>query len=434
MIQTCINLFKNKEIRNKIYFTLAMMFIVLFGGAIPAPRVNSEIFGAVVANNSLLNMMNILGGGSLEKLSIFALGVGPYITASIVIQLLSMDVIPALTEMSKSGQTGRIKLDKITRYLAVVLAMVQSSTMMWSFDVVGFSGISGIIVNGSLSVYLYIALVMTAGTMFLMWIGDQISTKGIGNGMSMIIFTGIVSNIPFQFIQAYKTLVGTSSSTSMFNGMLTFAAYIMMYVLIIVLVIFMQLAVRKIPIQYTSSSVQKSKQDMNFLPLKINSASVVPVIFASSIMTAPITIASFFQPNDFTKFMENTLSLQKPIGLCIYAVLIVLFTFFYTNLQVDPQKIADDLGKNGTYIPGIRPGVETKEYVSKVLNRITVLGSGFLLFIALLPYLLTMFTSLPNSTGVFGTGIIIVVGVAMETMTQLKGQLTQKQYRGFIHK
>ena len=434
MIQTCINLFKNKEIRKKILFTLAMLFIYRLGAAIPAPRVNSLAISAAIMDNSILSMMNLLGGGALERLSIFALGVGPYITASIIIQLLSMDVIPSLTEMSKSGQTGKMKLDKITRYLAVVLAMVQGGTMIWAFDNGAFNGISGIIENGNLAVYLYIATVLTAGTLFLLWIGDRISQFGIGNGVSMIIFSGIVANIPFNFVQVYKTFVDSSSNTAMFNGILTFIAYIAMYILIIVLVVFMQLAERKIPIQYTSSSLQRGKQDMNFLPLKINSASVVPVIFASAIMTAPVTIANFFPPNTFTVFLGDVLNLQKPMGLCIYAVLIVFFTFFYTNLQVDPQKIADDLGKSGTYIPGIRPGNETKEYVSKVLNRITVLGACFLLFIALIPYLLTMFTTLPASVSIGGTGIIIVVGVAMETMTALKGQLTQKKYRGFIQK
>ncbi len=434
MIQTGIDLFKNKEIRKKIFFTLAMLLIYQLGTAIPAPRVNSGIINAAIVDNSLLSMMNLLGGGALEQLSIFALGVGPYITSSIIVQLLAMDVIPALSEMAKSGQTGRMKMDKITRYLAVVLSFLQAGTMIWAFDNGAFNGVSGIIEGGSLPVYLYVATVLTAGTMFLLWIGDRISNYGIGNGISMIIFAGIVSGMPFQFSQVYQILVDSSSSTAMFNGMLEFGVYILMYLLIIVLVIFMQRAVRKIPIQYTSSSLQKGKQDINFLPLKINSASVIPVIFSTAIMTAPITIASFFPQNDFTAFLNTVLNMQEPIGLAIYAVLIVLFTFFYTNLQVDPAKIADNLNKSGTYIPGIRPGNETKEYLSKVLNRITVLGASFLLFVAILPYILPMVTNLPSSISIGGTGIIIVVGVAMETMSTLKGQLTQKQYRGFIKK
>ncbi len=434
MIQTCVDLFKNKEIRKKILFTLAMLFIYQLGTAIPAPRVNTGVINAAIVDNSLLSMMNLLGGGALEQLSIFALGVGPYITSSIIIQLLSMDVIPALSEMAKSGQTGRMKMDRITRYLAVVLSFVQAGTMIWAFDNGAFNGVTGIIEGGSLSVYLYVATVLTAGTMFLLWIGDRISNHGIGNGVSMIIFAGIVSGMPFQFSQVFQILVDSSSSTAMFNGMLEFGLYILMYLLIIVLVIFMQRAVRKIPIQYTSSTLQNGKQNMNFLPLKINSASVIPVIFSTAIMTAPITIASFFPQNEFTIFLNSVLNMQEPIGLCIYGVLIVMFTFFYTNLQVDPAKISENLNKSGSYIPGIRPGNETKEYLAKVLNRITVLGASFLLFIAILPYILPMVTNLPSSISIGGTGIIIVVGVAMETMSNLKGQLTQKQYQGFLKK
>ena len=430
MLQTFAGLFRNKEIRKKIFFTLAMLFIYRLGSGIPVPGVDAAALTAGIADNSILGMMNLLGGGALQRLSVFALGVTPYITASIIIQLMSMDVIPALTEMAKSGQQGRMKLDKITRYMGVVLAFIQAFTMVYAFDVS-----YGVLTNGgSVSTYLYVATVLTGGTMFLLWIGDQISSKGIGNGISIIIFAGIVANIPFQFFQVFNTLVDTTNNTAMFSGLLTFFLYVLIYLLIIVLVIFMQLAVRKIPVQYTSSGMKRGRNDMTYLPLKINSASVIPVIFASAIMTAPLTVMSFFEANSFTTALSNILSLQRPLGLVIYAVLIVLFTFFYTNLQVDPEKIAENLGKSGTYIPGIRPGTETKEYLSKVLNRITVLGAIFLTFIALLPYVLPMVTDLPASTALGGTGIIIVVGVAMETMSQLKGQLTQKSYRGFIQK
>lgn len=429
MIQTCINLFKNKDTRNKILFTLAMLLIYRLGAAIPTPGINMDVIRSGIADNSILSMMNLLGGGSLQRFSIFAMGVGPYITASIIIQLLSMDVIPALTEMAKSGQQGRMKMDKITRYLGVVLSFVQAFTMVYAFDVS-----NNILEASSLANYFYTATVLTAGTMFLLWIGDRISQKGMGNGVSIIIFAGIVSNIPFTFSQTYSILVDTTNQTAMFNGLIQFAMFIAMYIVIILLVVLMQLAVRKIPIQYTSSTVQRGKNDITYLPFKINSASVIPVIFAQSIMTAPQIIASFFPANAFTTAMGNVLSLQKPIGLVIYAILTILFTFFYTNMQVDPSKVAENLGKSGAYIPGIRPGNETKEYLGKVLNRITVLGAAGLTFLALLPYLLPMFTSLPTSTAIGGTGIIIVVGVAMETMSQLKGQLTQKAYRGFLNK
>ncbi len=426
MLRTFAAMFKNKEIRNKILFTLAMLLIYRIGSAIPVPGVNADQLAAQIADNSILNMMNLLGGGALERLSVFAMGVSPYITASIIIQLLSMDVIPALTEMTKSGQTGRMKIEKITRYLGVVLSFVQAFSLVYGFDKQ-----YQILENARLSGYLYTATIMTAGTMFLIWIGDRISTKGIGNGLSIIIFAGIVSNMPASFVQVYNILAGGATQGELFNGILQFALYCLLYLAIVVFVVIMETAVRKIPIQYTNSSNIRGGNDITYLPFKINSASVIPVIFAQSIMTAPQIIISFFNTELYTK-LNNFLSLNKPIGLCIYAVLTILFTFFYTDLQVDPDQVAENLGKSGAYIPGIRPGSETRRYLHKVINRITVLGAISLMIIAVIPYLLPMFTSLPTSTAIGGTGIIIVVGVAMETVAQLKGQLTQKNYRGFL--
>ena len=426
MIKTFGDLFRNKEIRGKILFTLAMLFIYSLGSSIPDPDVDADLLAGSIGSNSILNMMNLLGGGTLERLSIFAMGVGPYITASIVIQLLSMDVIPYLSELSKSGQTGRVKLDKITRYLGVILSFVQSFTMVMSFD-----NLYNVMVASDIGTYLYTATVLTAGTMFLLWIGDRITQKGIGNGISMIIFAGIVSNMPFSYAQVYQLLVGTAEQSAMMAGIIQFAIYIIVNLLIIILVVIMQLAVRKIPIQYTNSSVARSNNNKNFLPLKINSASVIPVIFAQAIITSPQIILSFINQEAYQS-LSNFLSLNKPFGLALYAILTLLFTFFYTNLQVNPDQIADNLNKSGAYIPGVRPGSETKEYLKKVLNRITVLGGIALTVIAVIPYLLPMVTSLPASTSLGGTGIIIVVGVAMETMSQLKGQLTQKQYHGFL--
>lgn len=429
MIKTASSMFKNKEIRKRILFTLAMLFVFRFGASIIVPNVNTAALMAGMADNSLLGMMNLLGGGALEKLSIFALGVGPYITASIVIQLLSMDVIPHFTELSKSGQAGRKTLDKYTRYLTLILCFLQGFTMVYAFELS-----YKVLINNSISSYLYVVILLTAGTMFLMWLGDQISAKGIGNGISLLIFTGIVANMPYQFSNAFKTLVDTSSSAATFNGLLSFGLYLLVFLGIIILVIFMSTAERKIPIQYTTSSTSARRNDMTYLPLKINSASVIPVIFASAVMITPVTIASYFPETSFTLAMQNILSLQKPVGLMIYVALIIMFTFFYTQLQVDPAKISENLSKSGTYIPGIRPGTETKNYVNKVLNRITVLGALFLAFIAVMPYIIPMVTNLPSSMALGGTGMIIVVGVAMETVSQLKGQLTQKSYRSFIQR
>lgn len=426
MMRTFSSMFKNKEIRNKILFTLAMLLIYRVGSAIPVPGVDATKLASQISDNSVLSMMNLLGGGALERLSVFAMGVTTYITASIIIQLLSMDVIPALTEMTKSGQTGRMKMEKITRYLGVVLSFVQAYSLVYGFDKQ-----YSVLANSSLSGYLYTATVLTAGTMFLIWLGDRISMKGIGNGLSIIIFAGIVSNMPSQFMQVWNVLAGGTTQGELFNGILQFALFVLLYIIIIVFVIVMETAVRKIPIQYTNSSSYTRGNDVTFLPLKINSASVIPVIFAQSIMTAPQIVISFFN-QDLYKTLQTYLSLSSTTGLILYAVLTFLFTFFYTDLQVDPDQVADNLSKSGAYIPGIRPGNETKTYLHKVLNRITVLGAIALVIVATLPYILPMFTSLPSSISIGGTGIIIVVGVAMETIAQLKGQLTAKAYHGFL--
>lgn len=426
MMRTFSSMFKNKEIRNKILFTLAMLLIYRVGSAIPVPGVDATKLASQISDNSVLSMMNLLGGGALERLSVFAMGVTPYITASIIIQLLSMDFIPALTEMTKSGQTGRMKMEKITRYLGVVLSFVQAYSLVYGFDKQ-----YSVLANSSLSGYLYTATVLTAGTMFLIWLGDCISMKGIGNGLSIIIFAGIVSNMPSQFVQVWNVLAGGTTQGELFNGILQFALFVLLYIIIIVFVVVMETAVRKIPIQYTNSSSYTRGNDVTFLPLKINSASVIPVIFAQSIMTAPQIVISFFN-QDLYKTLQTYLSLSSTTGLILYAVLTFLFTFFYTDLQVDPDQVADNLSKSGAYIPGIRPGNETKTYLHKVLNRITVLGAIALVIVATLPYILPMFTSLPSSISIGGTGIIIVVGVAMETIAQLKGQLTTKAYHGFL--
>lgn len=428
MLRSFANMFKNKEIRKKIFFTLAMLLIYRIGSSIPVPGIDAATLAKQISDNSILSMMNLLGGGALEKMSIFAMGVSTYITGSIIIQLLSMDVIPSLTEWAKSGQTGRQKIEKTTRYLGVVLAFVQAFSLVYGFDKQ-----YAILESSALSTYLYVATILCAGTMFLVWIGDRISMKGIGNGISIIIFAGIVSNMPTQFAQIYSILVGGTSNGEVFNGVLQFVLYCLIYLAIVVFVVIMETAVRKIPIQYTNSiSNRGGKSDVTFLPFKINSASVIPVIFAQSIMTAPQIVISFFNTDLYQK-LQNYLSLTKPFGLALYAVLTILFTFFYTDLQVDPDTVADNLKKSDAYIPGIRPGQDTKKYLHKVLNRITVLGALGLTLVAVIPYLLPMFTSIPASSAIGGTGIIIVVGVVRETIGQLEGQLTQKNYHGFLN-
>ena len=438
MFKTVISLFRNKETRQRILFTLAMLLVFRIGAAITIPGIDTSKLISGLSSNALITMMNIMGAGSWQTFSVFSMGVGPYITASIVIELLAMDIIPSLAEMQKDGQKGRQKLDQITRYTAVVLGFVQAYTLTMTFDKA-----YGILVDNSTTTYLYIATILTAGTFLLVWIGDRIASYGIGNGISMIIFAGIVANLPYQFSSSFAQLVSSAAGGSeLFTGIIEFSLLVVLYIAIIILVIFTSTASRKIPIQYTSNSTRRGGKDTSYLPLKINSASVLPVIFASTVLVAPRTImslisgASFFKSTEFTtklvEIFDFISDFTKPGGLIIYVVLIFAFTYFYTNLQVDPEKISENLKKNGSYIPGVRPGVETKDYVSKVLNRITFFGAIFLCFIAALPYLLSMFTKIPSTISMGGTSIIIVVGVALETVKDLEDKLNQqREYRGF---
>ena len=422
-------IFTNKDIRNRILFTLFAFLVYRLGSAITVPDVNTADLVAGIEDNSLFAMINLLGGGGLEQFSIFALGVTPYITASIIIQLLSMDVVPHLSELAKNGATGRKTLDKYTRYLAVVFAFVQSFSLVY-----GFSQTYTTLIEGGVTMakIMYIATIFTAGSMFLVWIGDQISIKGIGNGISMVIMAGIVGRMPQQFADAWTTLIGAESTIE--NGAWLFAGYILVYLLIIIFVTLINTAERRIPIQYTSSSIQLSKRsESNYLPLKVNSASVIPVIFASSLMMAPLQIASFFPTNDIIRTMQDWLGLQTWYSLVIYVLLILFFTFFYTKMQINPEKISENLGKSGAYIPSVRPGTETKNYVNKVLSRITVLGSICLALIAVLPHIMPLiWTDMPTSMALGGTRMIIVVGVAIETVRQVQGLITQKSYKKYF--
>lgn len=428
MISSFKAIIKNKDIRNRILFTLFAFLVYRLGSAITVPDVNTTDLVAGLEDNSLFAMLNLLGGGGLEQFSIFALGVTPYITASIIIQLLSMDVIPPLSELAKSGAKGRKQLDKYTRYLAVIFGFVQSFSLVYGFS----STYTGLIEGGAtMSKILYIATIFTAGTMFLVWIGDQISTKGIGNGISMVIMAGIVGRLPRQFSSAWTSLIGEDPTG---QGIGLFIGYIVVYLIIIVFVTLINTAERRISIQYTSSSISLSKQTKsNYLPLKLNSASVIPVIFASSLMMAPLQIASFFASNKVTSVMTDWLGMRTWYSLVIYVLLILFFTFFYTKMQVNPEKIAENLGKSGAYIPSVRPGKETENYVNRVLSRLTTLGSVALALVAVLPHLMPLIWSEMNtSMALGGTGMIIVVGVAIETVRQVQGLITQKSYKNYF--
>ena len=427
------NVFKKGELRRRIIFTLGMLFVFRLGAAITIPSINAEALTAGTTNTGILGIMNMLGGGMLERFSIFSLGVSPYITASIIIELLSMDVIPVLAQWQKEGNTGKKKKDKVTRYVTLILAAVQGGSLTYAYD-----NMYNILNSSSVWTYAYVIVVMMAGSMLAMWIGDQITQKGIGNGTSLLIFTGIVSSLPANFISTFNSLVAFDKGTqTMVLGILWYVLFVIVYLAIIIFVVFNEGAVRKIPIMYaTNSNTTMRTKDSTHMPIKINSSGVLPVIFASSVLAAPRTIISFMSQNNTTKTIDSILNYQEPVGFCLYLVMIVLFAFFYSNLQIDSHKISEDLKKNGGAIPGVRTGLDTEKFISTVLNRVTVVGSIFLVIIAAIPIITPVIWSQTSNAALTlgGTGLIIITGVALETTKQIKTLITRKEYHGYIRK
>jgi preprotein translocase subunit SecY len=430
MFQTISNFMRVGEIRSKILFTLLMLIVFRLGAFIPVPGVNSDILKAQ-DTLSAFGVLNVFGGGALQNFSIFAMGIMPYITASIIIQLLQMDVVPKFTEWSKQGDVGRRKLAQFTRYFTIVLGFIQAFGMSY-----GFNNLAGgaLITNSGIASYLLIATVLTAGTAFLMWLGEQITEKGAGNGISIIIFAGIVAGLPTIVNQIY-TQQFEGAGEALFLRILTVVLILLAIIAVIVGVIFIQEALRKIPIQYAKKmSVGNNPvgAQSTHLPLKVNAAGVIPVIFAISFIIVPPTIAQFFGTNDVTIWIQNTFDYTRPLGMIIYVALIVAFTYFYAFIQVSPEKVAENLKKQGGYVPGIRPGANTQEYLTKVLTRLTFVGAIFLAVISVLPVFFIKVAGLPQSVQIGGTGLLIVVGVALDTMKKLEGQLVKRHYKGFI--
>lgn len=418
MFATMKQIFKpeNKDLRRRIYFTLFCLFIFKLGTTIIVPGVDAKLLRS---NLGFLELINAMGGGALEKFSIFALGVMPYITASIIIQLLQMDIVPYLTELSKQGQTGRNKLNQITRVAGIALAFIQGYLFSFAF-----------IQNGTSLQYMEFALILTAGTAFLLWIGDQITKKGVGNGTSLIIMAGIIATMPSMFVDAYNGFVTGGDLQQTLFGITKFILFVVMYLAIVIAVVFEQSAERRIPIQYANQSGAGIGGNKSYIPFKLNSASVIPVIFASAIISVPGLIAQLIKNESMTLFVEKWLSFQTGTGFALYIILIIAFTYFYTYLQLKPKELAENLQKNGGYIPGVHPGDDTVKYISKTLNRITLVGALCLAVIAGLPIVFGMFSNLPTSVSIGGTGLLIVVGVALETYRQVESKLISRNYTG----
>ena len=402
---------RNKELQKRILFTFACLIVFKIGTAIVVPGINQDALGT--KSLGFLELMNVMGGGALEKFSIFALGIMPYITAQIIIQLLEMDIVPYLADLAKQGGTGRAKLNQITRIAGIALAFLQGY-------VYSFTYMSG----GSVIDYLGYSLILTAGTCVLLWLGDIMTQKGVGNGMSIIIMAGIVSNLPNMFSQAYAGLMDGTA-----KGIILFIIYILVYLIIVLGIVFFQLAERRIPIQYSNKQAS-AMGAQSYLPFKLNSAGVVPVIFASALLAIPSMIAGFVKKEAFSAFVSKWLTTNVPVGFALYIIFIFVFSFFYAFLQLKPKEMAENLQKNGGYIPGVRPGDDTTKYVNNVLYKITFVGSFALTVLAALPIIFGMVApDLPASVSIGGTGLLIVVGVALETYKQIEGSLAMTSYR-----
>ena len=402
----------NKDLRIRILFTLGVLFIFALGNAITIPGMN-----VINGDIGFLELFNAMSGGGLKQFSIFALGVMPYITASIIVQILQMDIIPYFTELKEMGEEGRRKIAKINRYAGLAIAFVQGF-----FYPMMFLGKDALTTVG----YFRVALILTAGTAFLLWLGDQITEKGIGNGVSLLIMAGIVNTLPNMFVSAFTSLVPDASNALI--GWLSFAAFVLLYLAIIVGVIFVQEAERRIPIQYSNRSAGSYGGQQTFLPLRLNSAGVMPVIIASVIMGIPSILTYFIKNAKALAFINGYLSTNSTVGFIIYILLIIAFTYIYTFLTINPEELSKNLNKNGGYIPGIRPGSETKKYISQVLGRITFLGAIFIAIIAALPTLFTSLTGLSNTIKLGGTSILIAVGVVLETYKQLESSVASRNY------
>lgn len=405
---------KNVDLRKRIYFTLFILLIFIVGTTIPVPGTQGAI-----SSLGIWELYDAIGGGALQNFSIFALGVMPYISASIITGILQMDIVPYFTELKKNGAEGRQKINKINRYMGLAIAFLQGFAMSVAF-----------VKGGTALEYMKLALILTAGTAFLLWLGDQITAKGIGNGISLLIMAGIINTVPSMFIDTFKALV--LNNTEIFIGIVSFTLFVLFYIAIILGIVFIEKSERRVPIQYSNQTSSAYGAKQNYIPFKLNSASVMPVIFASVIFSVPSFIATLLDSsNGFVKFTNTFLNYKTPEGFIIYILVIIFFSYFYTFLQINPEELSKNLNRQGGYIPGIRPGKETQDYIKTILGRITFLGAIFISVIAGLPIIFSNFlnTNLPSSVNVGGTGILIVVGVALETYRQLESRLINRNYR-----
>jgi preprotein translocase subunit SecY len=419
---------KNEELKKRIWFTLGALIIYRLGTYIPLPGIDPVAFEASFTGKQqgVLELFNMFAGGAVQRMAIFALNIMPYISASIIIQLMT-SVVPSLESLTKEGESGRKVINQYTRYLTVVLAVFQA----WGIAI-GLEGQGGVVANPGLFFQVSTVVTLTGGTLFLMWLGEQITARGIGNGASLIIFAGIVAAFPSAIVSTLELGRQGALSTALILIVL------LLSVVVVAFIVFMERAQRRLLITYPKRQVGQNQMvggQTSFLPLKINTAGVIPPIFASSLLLLPTTLATFSASGGATGWLATFNSLfahGRPLYMLTYVVLIVFFAFFYTAVVFNPTETADNLKKHGGFIPGIRPGERTAQFIDSVLTRITVIGAAYLALICLLPEMLISYAALPFYFG--GTSLLIVVSVTMDTVAQVHGHLQAQQYEGLVRK
>jgi preprotein translocase subunit SecY len=422
MWESLIKLFKIPDLKRRVLFTLFVLVVFRLGAHIPVPGIDPKSLANVFSRGGILGFLDMFAGGALSNFSILALGVMPYINASIIIQLLT-SVIPQLEELAKSGEEGRDKIAQYTRWGAILLAFVQG------FGITVWMENLGVVMTTGWGYRLAVILTLTAGSMFLMWLGELISDFGIGNGISLIIFAGIVARLLPQFFRTFSLIRVGEVNPFLFGIALVIAVFIVAFV------VAFQEAQRKIPVQYAKRVVGRRVYggQSTHIPIRVIQGGVIPIIFASSVLLFPATLAQFFEGSAFMKGLADALSPNSALYLSLYAALIIFFTYFYTAVTFNPMDLADNMKKYGGFIPGIRPGRPTVEYIDRCLTRITLWGALVLAFIAVVPNILVGLTHV--TTFYFGgTAVLIMVGVAIETVTQLEAQLLMRHYEGFIRR
>ena len=425
MLKAFLNAFRVPDLRNKILFTLFIIAVYRFGSHVPVPVVDLKVLAdaAKHSQNNFLSFINLFSGGGLQRMAVFSLGIMPYITSSIIMQLLTV-VIPKLTQWQDEGESGVKKINQWTRYVTVVLALLQSTALVFLFHS-GQSGIPDVFPSGAFTwqnVSL-IVMTLTAGTALIMWLAELITQRGVGNGMSILIFVSVISRLPSEGYGILKQ-----------GGTGKFIALLMLGIVIIVAVVFIEQGQRRIPIQYAKRVVGRRMMGgtSTYLPLKVNQAGVIPIIFATSVLYFPVLAASMIHAHWFQTFVQQYVENQKSIVyMGMLTLLIVFFAYFYTAIQFDPARTADQIRKQGGFVPGIRPGPPTRDYLNDILVRITLPGSLFLAVIALIPSVVLAYWAF-NQFPFGGTSILITVGVALETMKQIESQLLMRHYEGFL--